>query len=319
MQPPSPQVSVVIPVYNNKEYLETLVKEIDKTLSKAKKKYEIIFVDDRSPDKSWDVLAELAKENSNVFAFRLNRNHGQHIALAAGIRESRGEWVITMDGDMQDHPRAISRLLEKAEEGYDIVLSSYKSPEQTLIRKISNYLFALLIYIISGDKIRYNTGSLTLFSRKVADAYNSVNERYRHHLQVLYWLKFRTGYIVYTKYKRTSGNSSYNFSALVVHAFNAIFFHQNRLLYFIAILGMAVTVFSLVFGVYVIYMYLFYTPPSGWTSLSLLISTLGGITIFSLGVVGIYLGKIFEQTKNRPLYAVDKRAGERVKQPSEKP
>lgn len=309
MQPVYPYLSIVIPVYRNQESLKELVIEINKTVTTIGKAYEIVFVDDRSPDQSWETLLALAAEYPQIVALRLNRNHGQHIALAAGIRESRGDWIITMDGDMQDHPSNIITLLEKANEGYDIVLSRYQPEKQSLYRRLCNHLFIKTMTLISRENIPQNIGSLTLLSRKVADAYNSLNERYRHHLHVLYWLKFNTGYIEYQKRERAVGTSSYTLSRLIRHMLNAVFFHQNYLLYVVTVIGMVITGCSLLYGIYSILMYMFYSPPSGWASLAILISMLGGFIIFSLGIIGLYVGKILEQTKNRQLYVIDKMIG----------
>ena len=298
-------LSVVIPIYNNAAFIPILIEEIASSLDGLVMSYELIFIDDRSPDNAWEALADVAATHNYIKAIRLNRNSGQHIALAAGIRESEGKWVLTMDGDMQDHPKDIARFWQKAQEGRDIVLAYYDIENRSALRSACNKAFAKCLSLVSQETIAPNIGSMTLFSRKVADAYCQFDEPYRHHLHILYWLQFDIGYTEYTKHEQTHDTSGYDLKKLINHAIDGLFLYSTNLLYLVIIIGVMLMFIASLLGAYALFHFIFYSPTSGWTSLVLLIISMSGLIICSIGVVGIYIGKIFKQTQNRPLYIVD--------------
>jgi dolichol-phosphate mannosyltransferase len=303
--PHRPQLSVVIPVYGCRSCLETLYQRLKPVLEHLTPQHEIIFVDDRSPDGAWETLRALAERDHSVKALRLSRNFGQHAAITAGLTECRGQWTVVMDCDLQDPPEEIVRLYKTACEGFDIVFGRRKQKKHSLYRRIAARAFFRVINFFNQTHVQGEHGSFSILSRKVVDAFLKLQDRDRHYLFILHWLGFNATDVEYEHAERHSGRSSYSIRALLKHAFDGIFFQTTILLRWIVYLGFWISASGLAFTVYFIYLYFAYSIYPGWTSLAVLILLIGGFIISSTGIAGLYIGKIFEQVKGRPLYVVD--------------
>ena len=184
------ELSVVIPVYQCAECLTTLHERLVRSLEGAVTAFEIVFVDDRSPDGSWELLTDLARRDSRVRAIRLSRNFGQHAAITAGLAESRGEWTVVMDCDLQDPPEEIPRMLDKASEGYEIVLSKRTRRKQSWLRRLAGRAYFRIRNFFMRMDMGTEYSTLSLLSRKVVNAFLDVRDRDRQYMLIVYWLGF---------------------------------------------------------------------------------------------------------------------------------
>jgi glycosyltransferase involved in cell wall biosynthesis len=301
------ELSVVIPVYGCEGSLSQLHERLERTLSVLTPSWEIVFVDDRSPDESWTTLARLAATRPNVRAVRLSRNFGQHAAITAGLAESTGRWTVVMDCDLQDRPEDIPRLYEAARDGYDIVFGRRQRRNDSWFRRLGARAYFGLLNRVLGTSITREYGTFSIISAQVRRAFLSLHDADRHYLFILYWLGFRHSTVEVARDPRHEGRSSYTFSTLVKHALAGVFFQTTVLLRWIVYLGFALSMAGVLLAAFFLYVYVAETPYPGWTSLAVLLLLIGGFIIMSTGVAGLYIGKIFEQAKGRPLYVVDER------------
>ena len=299
------ELSVVIPVYQGAECLAELHHRLQAVLRKITPHYEILFVEDRGRDNSWEILKGICRRDSKSKAYRLSRNFGQHAAITAGLSKSLGKWTVVMDCDLQDLPEEIPPLYRKALEGFDIVLTRRTRKKHSLFRNMTARFYFRLLNFFNGLKIDPNVGSFSVISRKVVEAYLRLNDLDRHYLFILRWLGFRVAVLEYEHAERFKGKSSYSFSSLLTHAFNGLFFQTTILLRWIVYLGMGLSAAGFLLTFYFLFLYFYRSIQPGWTSLAILLLLIGGFIIASTGVTGLYIGKIFEQVKQRPLYVFD--------------
>jgi len=271
--------------------------------------YELIFVDDRSPDGAWQILRELTIADPRVRALRLSRNFGQQAAITAGIGASRSTWTVVMDCDLQDPPEFVADLYAKAQEGFDIVLGRRKEKKHSFFRLLAARLYFKFLRLFLGVHISGEYGSFSIIAAKVREAFLRVPDRDRHYLPILLWLGFNRASIDYEHGERHAGKSSYSLRSLVRLAVEGVFFQTASLLRWIVYLGFCVALAGALLAVALIVLAILVNPPPGWTSLAVLILLVGGFIIVSTGVTGLYIGKIFQQVKNRPLFPVDEELG----------
>ncbi|HTA77723.1 MAG TPA: glycosyltransferase family 2 protein [bacterium] len=298
-------LSVVVPVYGCSGCLFELHKRLKKVLSTLTPRHEMVFVEDRGSDESWEILSRIAKKDKQVKAYRLSRNFGQHSAITAGLSHADGLWTVVMDCDLQDPPEEISRLYHKAKEGFDIVLMKRKNKKLPFFRKWAASLYFKLINLFTTEHLNGVYGSFSILHEKVRLSYLRFHDNDRHYLFILKWLGYKTTSLEYEHGDRFAGKSSYSLRALLTHGLNGIFFQTTILLHWIIYLGFWVSLCGWVSAFYFLYLYLFHSPPPGWTSLAILILIVSGFILISTGITGLYLGKVFEQVKSRPLYVVD--------------
>jgi glycosyltransferase involved in cell wall biosynthesis len=302
-----PELSVVVPVYGCADCIEVLHRRLVAALERCTASFEIVLVDDCAPDGAWRVLCDLAAADRRVRGIRLSRNFGQHAAITAGLAECRGRRAVVMDCDLQDPPEVIPQLWREALAGHDIVLARRKRKRQGALRRVAATLYFCALSALSGRRFDGEFGSFSIISRPVIDAYLRFQDRDRHYLFILHWLGFDAAAVEYEHAERHSGSSSYSLRALLRHAFNGIVFQTTTVLRWIVYFGFLVSAAGSGLAACLIYLAFSRTPPPGWTSLAVLILVVGGFIIMSTGVTGLYIGKIFEQVKGRPLYVIDKR------------
>ena len=299
-------VSVVVPVYGCIACLGTLCEQLEAQLSQLTDRFEIILVDDRSPDNSWSRFPALQQDHPSVKGIRLSRNYGQHIAITAGLSAARGDCVVVMDCDLQDPPGLIPQLLTRLQEGYDLVLAKRVVRNHSGFRVAAARLYFRLLGKVSGNPVDGSFGTFSILSRKVVDAFLRFEEKERHYLFILRWLGFEAGIVEYEHQPRAFGESSYTFARLVRHAIDGILFQATALLRWIVSLGFVFALSGMAAAAYFAWRAFFRTALPGWTSLVVLVLVCTGVILVSLGVIGLYVGKIFDQAKQRPLYVVDK-------------
>lgn len=305
-----PLVSVVSPVYGAELTVNELVKQLVSVLQSMDVDYEIILVDDCGPDKSWEKIKQNCSNNPKVKGLKLSRNFGQHFAITAGIDMAQGDYVVVMDCDLQDDPKYIPELYQKAKEGYDIVYTLKESRKHSFFKNITASIFnAVFNYLIDNKshKSNNNVGAYSMISRKVANAFKAYNDYHRHYLSVLRWLGFKHCYVSIEHKERFEGKSSYTFSKLMKHALNGIVAQSDKLLRIFVTIGLTISFISFLSILAIVVLYFVHGFLSGWASTAVMLLFSTGIILTGIGVVGIYLGKTFEQTKNRPKYIIDEK------------
>jgi polyisoprenyl-phosphate glycosyltransferase len=301
------ELSVVVPVYDCRDCLRALHQRLRHTIEPLTESYELVFVDDRSRDGSWEVLLELAGVDPRVRLLRLTRNFGQHMAITAGLAETSGRWVVVTDCDLEDPPEQIQMLYAKAQRGYDFVLSRRKRRRQSLFRRAGARVYRWLANTLAGTDVDPHLTNLSIASRPVIDAVLRLRDQDRQYILILLWLGYDHAIIEVEQHKRYAGQSAYSFAELVRVAADGIFFQTTRLLRWIVYAGFAIALLGALFALLIVYRYTQSSPPAGWASLAVLVLILSGFIMTSTGVMGLYIGKIFGQVKGRPLYVVDKR------------
>lgn len=302
----TPQISIVSPVYRAENIVSKLVAEITATVSRMGLSYEIVLVDDRSPDNSWRVMQELTTQYKNLKCVRLSKNYGQHPAIIAGLAEAKGNWVVVMDCDLQDQPKEIVKLYSKAQEGFEIVLASRHNRQDSFIKKASSKLFSILYSYFTETKFDNSVANFGIYSKKVVDEVVKVDDYIKSFPLFVKLVGFRSTTVDVEHAERDSGTSSYSFSKLISLAFNTIISFSNKPLKLFVKFGLLMSVLSFVVGLLIIYKYFSgEITVLGYSSLILSIWFLSGIMITCIGVVGIYIGKIFDQTKGRKPYIID--------------
>jgi dolichol-phosphate mannosyltransferase len=297
------EISVVIPVYNCAGCLHALHARLTASLVQITPDYEIVLVDDRSRDGAWEILAELARADPHLKVVRLSRNFGQHAAITAGLTRARGAWTVVMDCDLQEPPEEIPQLYAKAHEGYDIVRAVREGRRHSAFRRMSATLYRRMLSEREGE-IEFST--LSIISRKVVDAFLELRDRDREYQLVLDWLGFSQATISFAHAEREGDSpSAYGLRQLAKVALDGMFFRTTVLLRWIVFLGFVVAAAGGLLGVYAVYARYVEDSPPGYTSIVVLLVLLSGFIIISLGVVGLYVGRIFDQVKGRPLFVVD--------------
>jgi glycosyltransferase involved in cell wall biosynthesis len=300
------ELSVVVPVYKCDECLRHLYERLDAALTGVVSSFELVFVDDRSPDDSWATLLELAHRDSRVRVIRLSRNFGQHAAITAGLEYASGEWIAVMDCDLQDPPEQIPMLYERAQDGFDVVLARRVGKGRSFFRHLASAGYFRVLNALLGTSFDAGFGNFSVISHKVRNEFLRMRDKDRHYLMILRWLGFGTTSVDFPYAGRYAGESSYTFGMLLRFAFDGLFFQTTTLLRWIVYLGFAVSGLGVLLAVFFVVNYFVGHPYAGWTSLGVLLLLLGGFIIVSTGVTGLYVGKIFVQAKDRPLYVVDK-------------
>lgn len=303
------ELSVVVPVYGCRDCLHALHQRLRASTNRVFSEVELIFVDDRSPDGSWEVLREIARSDPGVKLIRLSRNFGQHPAITAGLAEATGRWIVVTDCDLEDPPEEIGRLYDKVQEGYDFVLSRRRRRHQTVFRRVGAQIYRRIANLLGGTEIDPQLTNFSIVSREVVQRFLRLGDQDRQYILILLWLGFRHTTIDVDQDPRFAGRSSYSFGQLVRVALDGLFFQTTRLLRWIVYAGFIVAALGFVLAGVVLYTYLQESPPQGWTSLAVLVLILSGFIIASTGVMGLYVGKVFNQVKGRPLYVIDERVG----------
>lgn len=298
------KISVVIPVYGCKAALEELHSRLTNTLTRITDDYEIILVNDACPQNSWEVISEICDNDKHVVGIELSRNFGQIFAITAGLDASNGDWVVVMDCDLQDKPEEIINLYNKAQEGYDVVFARRAQRKDTPMKILVSKIFYSIYSFATDSKYDPAICNFSIASRKVIDAYCSMRESHRAYVAYIKWLGFKQTTLDVEHNDRHEGKSSYNFKKRMKLALEILVSQSDKILKFTVSLGFIITLISLLGILFLIINYFISHTLSGWTSTIVLLCFFGGILEISIGLVGIYVGNIFMQSKQRPLYLV---------------
>ncbi|ALN62941.1 glycosyl transferase 2 family protein [Lysobacter antibioticus] len=298
-------LSVISPVYGCEGCLEELVDRIRASISQCKMQAEIILVNDGSPDRSWERIVELAARYPEVRGLRLSRNFGQHYAIAAGLEHARGELIAVIDCDLQDRPEELPRLVEMIRHGYDAVFGQRTERQDSMLKRFTSYTFFRTLSYLTDVPQDHSTANFGVFSRKVIDTVNLMPEADRCFPLMVKWTGFRSTAVPVEHAERLQGQSSYSLGKLIRLATNIVLTYSDKPLRLVVRVGLVFSLIAFAIVLLAIYRYsLGDVAVAGFTSVIASIWLLGGATIFCLGVTGLYLGRLFNDTKGRPYYIV---------------
>ncbi len=298
-------LSVVVPVYGCRDCLFELHRRLVLALEKLVPSFEIVLVNDASPDGSWETILDLAARDSRVRGINLSRNFGQHYALAAGLDIADGDWVVVMDCDLQHPPEEIETLYRKALEGHDVVFGRRAQRQDGLLKKSSSRLFARVLGYLTDSRPDGTVSNFTIASRKVVLTLRMMRERNRSYPLLLNWVGYDAALVDFRHAPRFAGRSSYSFASLVGFAVESIVSQSDKPLRLSIRFGFLVSLCATLYGAWLVFRYLHWgIPVAGWTSVIVSIYLVAGLLFANLGIVGLYIGRIFEATKERPLYVV---------------
>jgi polyisoprenyl-phosphate glycosyltransferase len=300
-------LSIVVPIYNEEELIDELVKRTVSALESFISDYEIIFVNDGSKDDSLEYLLKWKKENPKIKVLSLSRNFGHQAAFTAGLEHSSGEIVGMMDGDLQDPPELFAEMYSKiTESDFDIVSGKRIGRKGKNSRNFYTYLFHLLFTNIGGIESMENTGNFSLMKRNAVAALLSLKEKVRYLPGLRSFIGFKQGYVEFVREKRSEGEPKMTLTKLFMLAADAIFAFSRFPIRISLYLGLIGTIVFLCAGIYVLIAKFFGFALIGWSSTMLSIYFLGSIQLISLGVVGEYVYRIYKESQNRPIYFVEK-------------
>jgi len=306
------RVSVAIPVYNEELVIPELLRRTTSVLDSIEGgPHEIIFVDDGSSDRTVELLERAAVQDSRLVVIALSRNFGHQTALGAALDHVSGDVTVLMDGDLQDPPEAIPILLEWHQQGYDVVYVQRVNRKESWWLRLCYYLFYRLVASLSSIPLPLDAGDFALMSRRVIEEIRRMPEHHRYLRGLRTWVGFRQVGVPIERAARQAGRTKYNPLKLLKLASDGIFAFSIVPLRASAIIGVIAVILSFLFAVYSLFAkFLLHQSPRGFTALVLVITFLSGINLFFLGIIGEYVGRVYEETKARPHYVIRKWVGQ---------
>jgi glycosyltransferase involved in cell wall biosynthesis len=299
-------ISVVIPVYRAESCLEELYRRLKAALEPLTADFEIMLVEDCGGDRSWPLIVELAQRDPRVKGIQFSRNFGQHYGITAGLDRCNGDWVVVMDCDLQDRPEEIPRLYAKAQEGHEIVVARRGKRSDPLLKRFSSWLYYSVFSWLADMDYDPQAGNFRILSRKVINNYRNMRERSRFFGSLINWMGFPFASIDVQHDERFAGDSSYTFGKLWRLGAETIIAYSDKPLRIAVRLGFFIATCAFLYGIYILFRALFHgSPVTGWSSLIVSIYFMGGVIVAILGILGIYLGKTYDETKHRPLYVIN--------------
>jgi glycosyltransferase involved in cell wall biosynthesis len=303
-----PHLSVVTPLYRGEATIYALYERLRDTLEQQlSANFELIIVDDHSPDNGWQEVERIVRQDRRVKGIQLSRNFGQYMALTAGLDQARGEWVVIMDCDLQDVPEEIPNLYRKAQEGFDVVLAQRVERHDSLVKKLCSRAFYAFFSYLTDTRQDPDTAQFGIYSRQVIQTLLAMRERLRFVPAFLGWIGFRQTAIPvrHAHAERSGGKSSYSYKRLLNLAFDTIIAFSDKPLRLIVKLGMVISGLAILYAGYILANAVAGVPePIGWSSLMTVIAFFSGLIIFLLGINGLYISRVFDEVKGRPLYIV---------------
>lgn len=302
--------SIVVPVYNEEACLAGVIDRILAAMSPMGEAFEIICVDDGSTDQSWNIINKLNQEKSFVKGVKFLRNFGHQAAINAGIKECAGKYIAVLDADGQDPPEILPDMFKKCAQGYDVVYAVRKNRKENIFKRIGYKCFYRFYKLIVPFDVPLDSGDFSVFTRDVADFLRSLPERNQFVRGLRSWYGGKQTDYAYDRQKRTTGRTKYGFKKLILLAVNASISFSKMPLRWISCLGVIVSTFSFCAGLVIVVLKLTKDIPLlGWTSTIVLIIFFGGLNLFVLGIIGEYIGNIFDEVKNRPNFLIERRTG----------
>ncbi len=305
------RLSVAIPVHNEESVLPELLARVQKVLDGLPPgPHEILFVDDGSTDRSFEILCQAARKDARIVAIALSRNFGHQAAITAALDHVSGDAVVVMDGDLQDVPEVVPEFVEKFREGYDVVYAQRVRRKEPLPLRLCYFIFYRMMAGLSDIRLPLDSGDFGLMSRRVVDHVRRMPEHHRYLRGMRSWVGFRQIGIPVERAERHSGKSKYSVMRLTKLAFDGIFAFSIVPIRAAALMGAFVMFLSTLYVIYSLYAKIFeHRSPQGFTALLIAVTFLSGVVLFFLGIIGEYVGRIYEETKARPQFVIGQIVG----------
>jgi dolichol-phosphate mannosyltransferase len=299
------KLSIISPVYKCESCIEDLIDRLTISIQSFTMDYEIIFVNDASPDQSWDRLVEIAAIKPAVKLIDLSRNFGQHAAITAGLSEASGEWMVVMDCDLQDLPEEIPNLFQKAQEGYDFVLAERVSRNDTFYKRMTSKTFYAVLSYLTGTKQDTSVANFGIYHRQVINEVLKMGDQIKFFPLMVKWVGFNGTKLPVKHSNRAEGSSSYSLLKLLRLSSDVILSFSDKPLKILVKVGFLISVLALIYGIYTLYSFLIgKIIVQGYASLIISVWFLSGLIISMLGLVGLYVGKSFDKVKERQVYII---------------
>ncbi len=303
--------SVVVPVYNEEEVARESYKRLKNVMDSTGEAYELIFVNDGSRDKTEEIITEICSEDPNVRLINFSRNFGHQTAITAGMDNSSGQAIVVIDADLQDPPEVILQMIERWKEGYDVVYGRRaKRKGETVFKKLTAKMFYRFLRSMTSVDIPVDTGDFRLIDRKVCDVMSSLTEKNRYVRGLVSWVGFRQTAVTYVREERFAGETKYPLKKMLKFAMDAITTFSYKPLKLSIYIGFMVAFASFLYLLIVLYLRLFTDAAvAGWASTLAVSLIFNGVTLMMLGIIGEYIGRIYDEVKNRPLYIIREKIG----------
>jgi len=301
------KVSIVTPFYNEEKSIKDYflaINEVFKSIPEVS--YEIVAVDDGSVDKTYEILKKHAKSQNNIRVIKLSRNFGKEAALTAGLDYALGDAAIPLDADLQDSPEIIPNMISEWNKGYKVVLAERSNRQDPILKKITAFLFYKIASKIMDSKVPKNIGDFRLIDRMVLNEIKNLREKNRFMRGLLSWPGYSTSKVYYVRNGRKNGETKYNYKSMMKYAFDGIFSFSTFPIRLMLYLGAFVSISSFIYAIYIIYQKMVNdVGVPGYASLMTIMLFLNGVILISIGVLGEYIGRIFNEVKARPIYLVE--------------
>ncbi len=303
--------TVVVPMYNEEAVIEETYKRLSSVIKGTGETYELLFVNDGSRDRSADIIRDLAKNDGNIRLLDFSRNFGHQAAVSAGMDYATGQAIVIIDADLQDPPEVIPLMLEKWREGFEVVYGKrIKRQGETIFKKVTAYLFYRILRWMTNEDIPADTGDFRLIDQKVCSVMKRLSEKNRFLRGLVNWVGFKQTAVEYIRDERWAGETKYPFKKMLKFAADGITSFTYKPLKLATYLGFVLSVSGFIYLLYVLYERLFTDKTAaGWTSIIGINLIFNGIILIILGIIGEYIGRIYEEVKNRPLYIVREEIG----------
>ncbi|QCJ44142.1 glycosyltransferase family 2 protein [Bacillus sp. S3] len=299
-------ISIVVPMYFEEEVARECYNRLKKVMEDYKINYEFVFINDGSTDKTMDILREISSGNHRSKVIDFARNFGHQNAVTAGIDHASGDAIVIIDADLQDPPELIPQLIDKWKEGYEVVYAKRKARKgETFFKLLTAKVFYRFLNYMSDIEIPKDTGDFRIIDRKVADVFKNMTERNRFIRGMMSWVGFRQTYVEYERDERFAGETKYPFRKMIKFASDGIIAFSSKPLRIVTGFGFFTVLISIGLLLYTIIVKLIgYQIEAGWASIMVAVSFFSGIQLLGLGIIGQYIARIYDESKNRPIYIV---------------
>jgi dolichol-phosphate mannosyltransferase len=307
---PAPGLSIVVPCYNEAPNIALLYARLVAAADPLERPYEIVLIDDGSRDGTWSLIADLTERDPRVVGVKLSRNHGHQLALSAGLSVCAGERILVIDADLQDPPELLPDMMARMDEGYDVVYGQRTDREgETAFKKITAHLFYRLIARLVDVPIPVDTGDFRLVSRRALDTLNAMPERHRFIRGMVSWIGYPQIALPYRRAARNAGETKYPLKKMIQFSVDAITSFSIVPLRVASFLGVGAALLAMVVAAYALASWMSGEAVQGWTSLMVITLMLGGAQLLVLGLMGEYLGRLYIESKGRPLFVIEELRG----------
>lgn len=309
------ELSLIVPVFNEEAVIEESYKRLTKVAQGMNCVYELIFVNDGSRDSTLSFIRQFQKADQHVQLLDFSRNFGHQLAISAGLAFARGQAVVVIDADLQDPPEVIPLMMQKWREGFEVVYGKRKKRQaETLFKKATSKLYYRFLSRITDVEIPVDVGDFRLVDRKVCDAFNSMKEGHRYVRGLISWLGFRQTAVEFERSPRFAGTTKYPLKKMVNFAIDGIVSFSSKPLKMAIVPGVIMSIAGFLYFLFILYQKLvLHATLQGWASVMCVILILNGYTLVILGIIGEYLGRLFDEAKGRPLYVVRERNFQEIK------